>query len=158
MTLTFDIHIGSCTHLVNCIYQLWYYHIFNSFWKIHWFTFFLIRKHKGTNLTLSWNRSWSTQDHYLNKLGSTHPPNAAYQVSRSSAFVVPEKKILKVFTIYGHGRHLSHVTRTIWANFRFPIPHVPRRLHIKFGFNRPSGFRGEDVWKCWRTTDGAAVS
>ena len=25
MTLTFDIHIGSWTHLVNCIYQLWYH-------------------------------------------------------------------------------------------------------------------------------------
>ena len=24
----------------------------------------------------------------------------------------------------------------------FPIP---RRLHMKFGFNQPSGFRGEDV-------------
>ena len=23
---------------------------------------------------------------------------------------------------------------------------------MKFGFNRPSGFRGEDVWKCWHTT------
>ena len=23
MTLTFDIHIRSCTHLVNCVYQLW---------------------------------------------------------------------------------------------------------------------------------------
>ena len=22
---------------------------------------------------------------------------------------------------------------------------------MKFGFNRPSGFRGEDVWKCWHT-------
>ena len=24
MILTFDIHIGPCTHLVNCIYQLWH--------------------------------------------------------------------------------------------------------------------------------------
>ena len=30
ITLTFHIHIGSCTHLVNCIYQLWH----------HCFTFF----------------------------------------------------------------------------------------------------------------------
>ena len=22
---------------------------------------------------------------------------------------------------------------------------IPRRLHMKFGFNRPTGFRGEDV-------------
>ena len=25
---------------------------------------------------------------------------------------------------------------------------------MKFEFNWPSGFRGEDVWKCWRTDDG----
>ena len=27
MTLTFDIHIGSWTHLVNCNYQLWYHRL-----------------------------------------------------------------------------------------------------------------------------------
>ena len=32
-TLTFNIHIGSCTHLVNC----------NSFWQIHCFMFFLYK-------------------------------------------------------------------------------------------------------------------
>ena len=25
---------------------------------------------------------------------------------------------------------------------------------MKYEFNWPSSFRGEDVWKCWRTTDG----
>ena len=29
---------------------------------------------------------------------------------------------------------------TIYINFRSPFP---RRLHIKFGFDLPSGFRGE---------------
>ena len=56
-----------------------------------------------------------------------------------------------VFTIYGRGGHLGHVTRTIWTNF---CSRVLRSLHMKFEFNWPSGFRGEDVWKCWRTTDG----
>ena len=41
-----------------------------------------------------------------------------------------------------HGGHLGHVTWTIYINFRSPFP---RRLHIKFGFDWPSGFRGEDV-------------
>ena len=50
----------------------------------------------------------------------------------------------KVFTIYGHGSHLGHVTWTPRLN------KLPRRLNMKFGFNRPSGFR-EDVWKCWHT-------
>ena len=43
---------------------------------------------------------------------------------------------------YGHGGHLGHVTWTIYINFRSPFP---RRLHIKFGLDWPSGFRGEDV-------------
>ena len=40
------------------------------------------------------------------------------------------------------GGHLGHVTWTIYTNFRSPFP---RRLHIKFGFDWPSGFGGEDV-------------
>ena len=48
----------------------------------------------------------------------------------------------KVFTIYGHGGHLGHVTWTIYINFRSPFP---GRLHIIFGFDWPSSFRGEDV-------------
>ena len=48
----------------------------------------------------------------------------------------------KVFTIYGHDGHLGHVTWTIYINFRSPFP---MRFHIKFGFDWPSGFRGEDV-------------
>ena len=46
------------------------------------------------------------------------------------------------FLPYGHGGHLGHVTWTIYTNFRSPFP---RRLHIKFGFDLPSGFRGEYV-------------
>ena len=49
---------------------------------------------------------------------------------------------IKVFTIYGHSGHLSNVTWTIYINFLFPFP---RRLHMKFGFDWPSGFREEDV-------------
>ena len=46
------------------------------------------------------------------------------------------------FCLHGHGSHLGHVTWTIYINFRSPFP---RRLHIIFGFDWPSGFRGEDV-------------
>ena len=65
-----------------------------------------------------------------------------------------EEDFLRVFTIYGRGGHLGHVTRTIWTNFR---SRVLRSLHMKFEFDWPSGFRGEDVWNCGRTdgrTDG----
>ena len=53
--------------------------------------------------------------------------------------MVLEKKILKVVTIDGHGGHLGHVTWNIYTNFRFPFP---RRLHMKFGYDWPSGFGG----------------
>ena len=53
-----------------------------------------------------------------------------------------EEDFFKVFTIYGHCGHLGHATWTIYTNLRSPFP---RRLHIKFGFDWLSGFRGEDV-------------
>ena len=44
--------------------------------------------------------------------------------------------------MYGHGGHLGHVTQMPQTNYRFPYL---RRLHIKFGFDRASGFDEEDV-------------
>ena len=50
-----------------------------------------------------------------------------------------EENFWRVFTIYMYGRggHLGHVTHMPQTKFRSPYP---RRLHIKFGFDRPSGF------------------
>ena len=48
---------------------------------------------------------------------------------------------LKVFTIYGLGGHLGHVTWTIYINFCSPIP---ISVHMKFGYDWSSGFGGED--------------
>ena len=45
--------------------------------------------------------------------------------------------ICRVFTIYGRGSHLGHVTQMARTKFRSPYS---RRLNIKFGFDRPSGF------------------
>ena len=45
-----------------------------------------------------------------------------------------EEDFLKVFTIYGHGGHLGHVTWTIYTNFRSPFP---RRLHIQVSPDKP---------------------
>ena len=53
-----------------------------------------------------------------------------------------EEDFLRVFTIYGRGGHLGHVTQMPRTNFRSPYP---RRLHIKFGLDRTSGFEEEDV-------------
>ena len=43
--------------------------------------------------------------------------------------MVLEKKTFKVFTIYGRGCHLGHVTWIIYINFCSPYP---SRLHMKF--------------------------
>ena len=48
---------------------------------------------------------------------------------------------LRVFTIYERGGHLGHVTQVPQTNFCSPYP---RRLHMKFGFDRESAFE-EDV-------------
>ena len=65
-----------------------------------------------------------------------------------------EKYFFKDFSPYNnnykHGGHLDHVTWTIYTNFEVPFP---RRFHIKFGFDWPSGLRGEDLLKWW-TDDG----
>ena len=53
-----------------------------------------------------------------------------------------EEDFLRVFTIYGGGGHLGHVTQMPRTNYLSPYP---RRLHIKFGFDRASGCGEEDV-------------
>ena len=53
-----------------------------------------------------------------------------------------EEDFLRGFTIYGHGGHLGHVTQSPRTNFCFPMP---LRLHMKFGFDRPSGYGEEDL-------------
>ena len=56
---------------------------------------------------------------------------------------VPENKIFEgFFTIYGHGGHLGHVTWIIYIHIESPILLM---LNIKFIFDWPSGFRGENV-------------
>ena len=49
-----------------------------------------------------------------------------------------EEDLLRVFTIYGRGGHLGHVTQMPRINYL-------RRLQIKFGLDWPSGFGGEAV-------------
>ena len=50
------------------------------------------------------------------------------------------KEVLKLFTIYGRGVHLGHVTMGIYTNFHSQF----RRRRLKFGFDWQSGFR-EDL-------------
>ena len=46
-----------------------------------------------------------------------------------------EEDFWRVFTKFGHGGHLGHVTQTLQTNFRSPIP---LRLHMKFGLIGPA--------------------
>ena len=50
---------------------------------------------------------------------------------------VPEKKILKGFTIFGHGGHLGHGTSIMSSDFHFL---VPERFHNKVGSDWQSSF------------------
>ena len=53
-----------------------------------------------------------------------------------------EEDFWRVFTIYGHGSHLGHVTSIMSINFHFL---VLESLHTKFGFDWPSGFWEKQV-------------
>ena len=55
---------------------------------------------------------------------------------------VLEKKIFEGFLPYGHCGHLGHVTWIIYIHIDYPFLLM---LQIKFGFDWPSGFRGDDV-------------
>ena len=48
-----------------------------------------------------------------------------------------EEDFGRVFTIYGHGVHLGHVTRIMSTNFHFL---VPESFHTKFSSEWPSSF------------------
>ena len=48
-----------------------------------------------------------------------------------------EEDFLRVFTIYGRGSHLGHVTCIMSSDFHFL---VPESFHTKFGSDRHSSF------------------
>ena len=134
------------------LFQLVSGHRLQMFWKINSFHFFL------------W-KSLSNQIWPCRKIGQGQPrviiwtsydglgsPMLHIKFRENRPAGSGEEDFWRVFTIYGPGGHLGHVTQMMRTNFRSPYP---RRLHIKFGFDRPSGFREEDVWNCGRqTTDG----
>ena len=48
-----------------------------------------------------------------------------------------EEDFGRVFTIYGHGGHLGHVTSIMSSDFHF---HIPESFHTKFGSDQHSSF------------------
>ena len=145
MTLTFDIHCGSYTHLLDCIYQL-------SYHRPQYFVLpFIIHKLKGPYLTLLLNGSWSTQSHHFSKLDNTQVLDAMYQVSRVSGHEFWRRGFLKLLTIYGHGGHLGHVTWTIHIYVLvspFPWGCIWNFIQIPLTVLEENSFESADGW--WR--------
>ena len=142
MTLTFNTHICSFFQLVSG-------HRLQMFWKINSFHFFLWKSlsyqiwpcrkiGQGQPRVIIWTNYDGLESPMLHTKFRGNPPAGS-----------GEEDFWRVFTIYGHGGHLGHVTQMPRTKFRSPYP---RRLHIKFGFDRPSGFWEEDVWALWTTT------
>ena len=48
-----------------------------------------------------------------------------------------EEDFQRVFTIYGHGGHLGHMTSIMSSDFHFL---VPESFHTKFGSDQQSSF------------------
>ena len=57
--------------------------------------------------------------------------------------LVLEKKVLKVFTMYGHDGHLGHVDRNHLYKLSFPFR---RMLHMKFGIYWPLAVSEEKIF------------
>ena len=53
-----------------------------------------------------------------------------------------EEDFFKVFTIYGHGGHVGHVTQLICINFH---SHSPLSFHMNFGSKSPNCFCEKQV-------------
>ena len=129
---------GSCTHLVEWLYEF-LYHRLQKFLKNPLCYLFPI---------------WKQRDQFwpCHKIGQEQPRViilinfVVYQLSRSSAVWFQRRRFFKIFNIYGHGGHIDYVTWTIWTNFHSTIPW---RLHMKFGCNRSSGLKGKEVWEMW---------
>ena len=111
---------------------------------------------KSTVFTFSYRKNLSYQIWPCRKIGQGQPTvnhlNKLWWAGSHRCYIpsfmeidppVPEKKIFEGFlNIYGHGSHLGHVTSIMSINFHFL---VPESLHIKFGFDWPSGFWEKQV-------------
>ena len=140
MTLTFNTHIYLLSQLVSG-------HRLQKFWKINSFHFFL-------KISLCY-QIWP-----CHKIGQGQPtviiwtnydgqesPMRQTKFRGNQSTGSGEEDFWRVFTIYGHGGHLGNVTTIVSINFHFL---VPESLHIKFGFDWPSGFWEKPVliFKC----------
>ena len=52
-----------------------------------------------------------------------------------------EEDFKRVFTIYGHGGHLGHVTNIMSSDFHFLVPSILAYLHIFNKMYAPTNFQ-----------------
>ena len=88
-----------------------------------------IQRFMGPNLTLPLKKSRSTQGHPLYNFCSARDTNATFHISRQSAECLWTERFLNVFTIYGHGSPLGHVT---WTKYMKCLSSFAWRLLMKF--------------------------
>ena len=146
MTLTFNIHIGPCTYLVNYICQLWYLRL-QQFLKIQFYFFpsnsirdqiWPCRKiGQGQPRVIIWTNLVVFEHRMLHTMFQGHLP-----------FGSGEEDILRFLPYMGMAAILVMLPGLLENNFFSPDP---GRLQMKFVFSRLSCFWGEDVWKCWHT-------
>ena len=101
-----------------------------------------IQMHGQPMLTLPLNRSRSSKGHNLYIHCSTPVPDTSCQVSLKSVQWFRRRRILKGFYHVWPWRPSCHVTWIIYKHIGSPFLYM---LHSKFGFDWPSGFRGEDL-------------
>ena len=113
----------------------------NSFWKIHCFHF---------------RKNLSYQIWPCRKIGQGHSrviiwtnfdrqksPMLHTKIRRNRAVGSGEEEFWRVFTIYGRGGHLGHVTSIMSSNLHVL---VPESFHTKFVLDRHSSFWENLVW------------
>ena len=116
---------------------------FSTFFPYKWMV--PIQMHREANLTQPKKGQTSMYNNYFIKFGRPPIPDDLCNDSAQRHPWFWRRRVLKVFTIYGHGGHLGQWTLTILAIFHYPNL---RRLHMKFEQNWLRGFRGEVIWKC----------
>ena len=126
----------------------------NSFWKIHCFHFFLQKSisyqiwpcskiGQGHSRVIIWTNYDGLESLMLHtKFRGNQPAGSG------------EEDFWRVFTIYGRGGHLGHVTSIMLINFHYL---VSESSHKKFGSDRHSSFWENLVWIFVRTRPWAKV-
>ena len=86
------------------------------------FSLFPIEKPKLPNLTLTLNSSRSLHGHHLKKNYDGLESLMLHTKFRENRHAGSGEDFRRVFTIYGHGGQLGHVTSIMLISFHFLVP------------------------------------